>query len=60
MTATYVDAQLTMMLTQISAGEDPDTVQAHADLAFAVLTSANSFGQYSTSLNCHQRELGVC
>jgi len=45
MTATYVDAQLTMMLTRISAGEDPDTVRAHANLAFAVLTDPNSIGQ---------------
>ncbi|MFK7919867.1 MAG: TetR/AcrR family transcriptional regulator [Ilumatobacter sp.] len=40
--ATYVDAQLTTMLTRISAGEDPEVVRAHARLAFAVLTgSAN-------------------
>lgn len=39
MAATYVDAQLTMMLGQISAGEDPATVRAHARLAFAVLTT---------------------
>jgi AcrR family transcriptional regulator len=39
MTATYVDAQLTMMLTRVSAGEDPATVRAHAHLAFAVLTN---------------------
>lgn len=45
MTATYVDAQLTMMLTRISAGEDPGTVRAHANLAFAVLTSPNGTGQ---------------
>lgn len=37
-TATYVDAQLTMMLTRVSAGEDPGTVRAHANLAFAVIT----------------------
>ena len=41
-TATYVDAQLTMMLTQISAGEDPDMVRAHATLAFAMLTNPNN------------------
>jgi AcrR family transcriptional regulator len=41
-TATYVDAQLTMMLTQISAGEDPELVRAHAHLAFAVLTNPTS------------------
>lgn len=41
-TATYVDTQLTMMLTRISAGEDPDTVRAHAHLAFAVLTDPTS------------------
>jgi len=45
MTATYVDAQLTMMLTRISAGEDPATVRAHAHLAFAVLTDPNSTAQ---------------
>lgn len=38
-TATYVDAQLTMMATRISAGEDPELVRAHARLAFAVLTN---------------------
>jgi len=45
MTATYVDAQLTMMATRISAGEDPDTVRAHAHLAFAVLTDPNAIGR---------------
>lgn len=40
LTATYIDAQLTMMLTRVSAGEDPGTVRAHASLAFAVLTGA--------------------
>lgn len=44
-TATYVDAQLTMMLTRISAGEDPATVRAHAHLAFARLTDPNSTAQ---------------
>jgi AcrR family transcriptional regulator len=44
-TATYVDAQLTMMLTRISAGEDPATVRAHAHLAFALLTDPNSTAQ---------------
>jgi AcrR family transcriptional regulator len=39
-TAAYVDAQLTMMLTRVSAGEDPGTVRAHANLAFALLTGA--------------------
>lgn len=42
MTATYVDAQLTMMLTRISAGENPDTVRAHAHLALAVLNTPDS------------------
>jgi TetR/AcrR family transcriptional regulator, copper-responsive repressor len=41
-TATYVDAQLTTMLTRISAGEDPKLVRSHARLAFAVLTDPNS------------------
>jgi len=45
MVATYVDAQLTMMLTRISAGEDPAMVRAHADLAFAVLIRPNSIGR---------------
>lgn len=36
-TATYVDAQITMMVTRVASGEDPDTVRAHAALAFAVL-----------------------
>jgi hypothetical protein len=40
-TATYVDAELTMMLTRVSAGEDSRTVRAHANLAFAVLTGPN-------------------
>lgn len=40
-TATYVDAQLTTMLTRISAGEDPELVRSHARLAFAVLTDPN-------------------
>lgn len=42
--ATYVDTQLTLMLTRISAGEDPDLVRAHARLAFAVLTTPNGIG----------------
>lgn len=36
-TATYVDAQITMMVNRVASGEDPGTVRAHADLAFAVL-----------------------
>ena len=44
-TAGYVDAQLTMILTRISAGEDPATVRAHAHLAFAVLTDPNGIGR---------------
>ena len=44
-TATYVDAQLTMMLTRISAGEDPATLRAHASLAFAPLTDPNATAQ---------------
>ena len=35
--ATYVEAQLTMMLNRIAAGEDPEVIRAHAALAFAVL-----------------------
>jgi len=38
-TATYVDAQITMMVNRVAAGEDPDTVRAHAALAFAVLAN---------------------
>ena len=37
--ATYVDAQFTMMLTRISAGEDRALVRTHARLAFALLTN---------------------
>lgn len=44
MTADYVDAQLTMMLTRVSAGEDPATVRAHAYLAFAALTDPKRIG----------------
>lgn len=40
-TAGYVDAQLTMTLTRISAGEDPDMVRTHTKLALAMLTGAN-------------------
>lgn len=36
--ATYVDAQLTALATQAVEGEDPDTLRAHAALAFAPLT----------------------
>ena len=36
-TATHVDAQITMMVNRVASGEDPGTVRAHADLAFAVL-----------------------
>jgi len=36
--ATYVEAQVTMMLNRIAAGEDPQLVRAHAELAFTVLT----------------------
>jgi AcrR family transcriptional regulator len=44
-TAAYIDAQLTNMVTRISAGEDPDIVRAHARLAFAVLTDPNGIGR---------------
>lgn len=44
-TATYVDAQLTMMLIRIAAGDDPDMVRTHADLAFAVLTGLTGRGR---------------
>lgn len=37
-TARYVDAQFTMLLTQMAAGEDPIAVRTHASLAFSVLT----------------------
>lgn len=37
-TASYVDAQMTLMLDRIAAGEDPETVRAHAHLAFSILT----------------------
>jgi hypothetical protein len=35
--ATYIEAQVTMMLNRISAGEDPEVIRAHAEMAFAVL-----------------------
>jgi AcrR family transcriptional regulator len=38
-TASFVEAQLTMILTQAAAGEDPATLRAHARLAFALLTN---------------------
>lgn len=44
-TAGYVDAQLTMTLTRISAGEDPAIVRAQAKLAFAVLASPSGIDQ---------------
>jgi AcrR family transcriptional regulator len=44
-TATYVDAQLTMTLTRISAGDDPDTVRAHTNLAFEVLINPDIVDQ---------------
>ena len=37
-TASYVDTQMTLMLDRIAAGEDPETVRAHAHLAFSILT----------------------
>lgn len=36
-TASYIDAQLTMALNRIAAGEDPATVRAHSRMAFAVI-----------------------
>lgn len=44
-TAAYVDAQLTMMLARIAAGNFPDIVRTHADLAFAVLTGVDGSGR---------------
>ncbi|MEM7326068.1 MAG: hypothetical protein AAF531_23475, partial [Actinomycetota bacterium] len=38
-TAGVVVAQRTVMLTQTALGEDPETLRAHARLAFAVLTT---------------------
>ncbi|MEM7327081.1 MAG: TetR/AcrR family transcriptional regulator [Actinomycetota bacterium] len=38
-TAGFVEAQLTMMLTQTALGEDPETLRAHARLTFAVFTT---------------------
>ena len=38
-TARYVDAQFTMLLTLMAAGEDPIAVRTHAALAFSVLTN---------------------
>jgi len=39
-TASYVDTQMTLMLDRMAAGEDPETVRAHADLAFSILTES--------------------
>jgi len=36
-TASYIDSQMTLMLDRIAAGEDPETVRAHAHLAFSIL-----------------------
>lgn len=37
-TAAYVDAQLTLALNRIAAGEDPETVRIHARMAFTAIT----------------------
>ncbi len=37
-TASYVDAQMTMIMNRIAAGEDPEAVREHATLAFRILT----------------------
>ena len=39
-TASYVDTQMTLMLDRMAAGEDPETVRAHAHLAFSILTES--------------------
>jgi hypothetical protein len=44
-TAADVDTQLTMMLTRLSAGEDPEMARAHPPLAFAVPTCPNGVGR---------------
>lgn len=36
--ASYIDAQLTMLLNRVAAGEDPATIRTHARLAFAAIT----------------------
>lgn len=38
-TAGYVDAQMTLVLSRIAAGEDPEQVRAHANLAFSILAA---------------------
>ncbi len=39
-TASYVDTQMTLMLDRMAAGEEPETVRAHAHLAFSILTES--------------------
>ena len=42
MVASYIDAQLTMLLNRVAAGDDPETVRTHARLAFAVITGPDA------------------
>ncbi|MEY2957825.1 MAG: hypothetical protein RLZZ01_393 [Actinomycetota bacterium] len=41
-TAAYVDAQLTLALNRIAAGEDPTTVRVHAHMAFTAISIADA------------------
>ncbi|MDA2944771.1 MAG: TetR/AcrR family transcriptional regulator [Actinomycetota bacterium] len=41
-TAAYIDAQLTLTLNRIAAGESPTTVRTHAHMAFTAITRADA------------------
>lgn len=43
-TASYIDAQLTMALNRIGAGEDPTTVRTHTRMAFAAIIGPSTIG----------------
>ena len=40
--ATYIDAQLTMLLNRVAAGDDPEAVRTHARLAFTAITGPDA------------------
>ena len=40
--ATYIDAQLTVLLNRVAAGDAPKTVRTHARLAFTALTGPDA------------------
>jgi AcrR family transcriptional regulator len=43
-TASYIDAQLTMALNRIGAGEDPTTARTHTRMAFAAIIGPSTIG----------------